>query len=210
MSDKRRDHYHDIVSNVPEQMRTPGRPLEELLKTDDKITPVEALTMMEHYTKGAIEPDNCKHVLSKLFLAADFRGVMKWWCLRSEVPFGPQMKEIIGKLASFLGTYHDGPNNSSAFEIILKGLVYVSDEHPERVLDAYRIAEFLVQIGTPVDAADIMGNHGLLYAMGCNNTRMACYPILADILYRGGANVNQQNRQGHSVESGMRFFCNTR
>ncbi|KAI0806078.1 hypothetical protein BC629DRAFT_1590498 [Irpex lacteus] len=169
-----------------------GRPIEELLKTDEPLKGVESQRLRTYFTSNQMIPARDLDEYGRLIFMGDLDGV-KRACARRLATLkegGMSEEDAIVKAGREQADLRWGPTQVPIFDLILLARVLV----PDRRDDILKVARYLIdETKVPVGSRDLSGSMTLLHAIG---TKPTFDPELAQILYDAGEDVNARNRYG--------------
>ncbi|KAJ3478324.1 hypothetical protein NLI96_g9843 [Meripilus lineatus] len=182
---KKKDHFDELLANVPAEYTAPGRSLEQILASNDAITPSESLILGPHYSKGTFIPEYATKPWSIHIYVGNTISFTREWMKRffeiekslgdeygpiehNDVPYGKRKQATAKILSKEFSDYRDGPNRSSFFDIIVTGFFFrygVTDpQYVEDYLDqdksCIQLTKWLIAHGVDVDGADVLVSYG--------------------------------------------------
>ncbi|KAH9948584.1 hypothetical protein B0H21DRAFT_733158 [Amylocystis lapponica] len=168
-----------------------GRPLEELLNSNDPLKGVESQRLRNYFTSESMEPGRDLDEYGRAIFMGDLGSVQKDFSERVSKHLKTQSEEAAREAASAeLFALRWGPTRVPIFDLLLLATLIVPTERAQQ-LD---IARWLIQQAkVPVDGTDLSGSTALYHTI---STKPAFDPEYAEILHGAGADVNSRNRYG--------------
>ncbi|KAI0353694.1 hypothetical protein OH77DRAFT_578686 [Trametes cingulata] len=169
-----------------------GRSIEELMRTDERLSGVESQRLRTYFSSNSLEPARDLDLFGRAVMMGDLDGLKSIYQIRlahfsslaadEEAARSAAMKEIYLK--------RWGPTRVPLFNLILLSSLI----NPGSKEMHHNIARWLIEEAkVPVDGTDLSGSTALHHAI---STKPAFEPEYAQILYDAGGDVNHRNRYG--------------
>ncbi|GLB44728.1 putative MYND finger [Lyophyllum shimeji] len=176
-----------------------GRPISELIKTDEMLSGWESQRLRTYFTSICMEPRRDLDEYGRVLASGNLSLVQTDFMLRVEDnlagPPDPDEANAIAHAAAAkeLFDLRWGPTKTPIYNLL--GLLSIMV--PSRRADYLQIARFLIDTAkVPVDGVDLSGTTALSH---CFSTKPGFDLEYAQMLYDAGGDVNHRNRYGNTV-----------
>ncbi|KIY51079.1 hypothetical protein FISHEDRAFT_57191 [Fistulina hepatica ATCC 64428] len=172
-----------------------GRSIEELVKSNDRLSGVEAQRLRSYFTSNYMIPSRDFDVYGKMLLAGNLDAIREHFQAQTQLltADGVAPEAARTEVAKKLAAIRYGPTKAPIFNCLLLLIQLVPHNR-----DLYMaLARWYIDtVHLPVDEADLSGSSALMHSI---STKPAFEPEFAQLLFDGGANVNMRNRYGATL-----------
>ncbi|KAI0926344.1 hypothetical protein AcV5_008834 [Taiwanofungus camphoratus] len=169
-----------------------GRPLSELLESNDFLKGVESQRLRTYFTSHCMEPSRDLDEYGRAILYGDFPRVKADFFSRLSRLIEKSGTEAAARAAAAQELFFRrwGPTRVPIYNLILLSTLLNSSARSKHL----QVARWLLdEAKVPVDGTDLLGSPALYHAI---STKPTFDPEYAQLLYDAGANVNHRNRYG--------------
>ncbi|KAJ7023075.1 hypothetical protein C8F04DRAFT_1048301 [Mycena alexandri] len=195
------------LQEIIEGQKGVGRPLSELMKTNETLKGAESQRLRTFFTSNCMEPDRDLDQYGRILAMGDLDGVKA------------DFEERVARHAAMAPDSGAGPSTGAAAVPLSPGAAAAQDIYalcwgptlvpiynllgllriifPENAREHLAIARFMIETAkVPIDKGDLSGTRALSHAL---STKPGFDFEYAQLLYDAGGDVNTRNRYGGTV-----------